>query len=292
MKSIYLKKMRITSCDYVKAQLPEIPEAANKFTRGRLFIVAGSYGMAGAAIMAVQAALRTGAGFTDLAVPASIYPVVSAAVPESVITVYDPEDTDGMRRLLISALEKADAVIMGCGLGKLRDIVCPVILENCEKKLVLDADALNMMAQSGMRPSYPEMAVMTPHEGEMARLLGKASALIREDRKGSLLKAVSEFGTAVLLKGPGTLVSAPGIAEVFQNSTGNAGMARAGSGDVLSGIIGALAAQGMDIFNAAVCGAYLHGLAGDIAAKRYGKRSMLPTDLIECIPEALKIVEP
>ena len=283
--------MRITNCEYVKTQLPEIPEAANKFTRGRLLLVVGSYGMAGAAIMAVRAALRTGAGFTDLAVPEVIYPVVAQAIPESVITVYDPSDVIKTRTALLSAMDKADAVVMGCGLGKLRDLVCPVILENCTKKLVLDADALNMMAQAGMRPLCPESTVLTPHEGEMARLLGSTSSIIREDREGSLRKAAADYGTAVLLKGPGTLISATGMEEFFRNPTGNAGMARAGSGDVLSGIIGALAAQGMDVFHAAVCGAYLHGLAGDITAERFGLRSMLPTDLIECIPEALKQIE-
>ena len=283
--------MRITDCKYVKAQLPVIPEAANKFTRGRLLLITGSYGMAGAAIMAVRAALRTGAGYTDLAIPAALYPVAAAAVPESVITVYDPADAMEMRKQLLTAMEKADAVVMGCGLGKLRDLVCPPILEFCDKKLVLDADALNMMSQTGLRPWWRSKAVITPHEGEMARLLETTSASIREDREGSLKKAVSDLSMAVLLKGPGTLIASPFTDEIFRNPTGNAGMARAGSGDVLSGMIGALAAQGMDVFEAAVCGAYLHGLAGDIAAERFGIRSMLPTDLIECIPDALKNVE-
>ena len=283
--------MRITARKVVKSQLPGIPEAAHKCTRGRLLLVWGSYGMAGAAIMAVRAALRTGAGFTDLAIPKALYPVAAAAVPESVITVYNDQEPAKTRGVLLEALEKADAVVMGCGLGKLRETVCPVILENCRKPLVLDADALNLMARTGMRPVCPEMTVLTPHEGEMGRLLGVSSKEICADREGSLLRSVSEFGTAVLLKGPGTLITAPDAGEVFMNPTGNAGMARAGSGDVLSGMTGALAAQGMDVFHAAVCGAYLHGAAGDIASKRYGQRSMLPTDLIECVPEALMIIE-
>lgn len=283
--------MILTDPGFVKAQLPEIPEDANKFTRGRLLLFCGSYGMAGAAIMAVRAAFRAGAGFVDLAVPERLYPVVAAAVPEAVITLYDEADTEKLQETAGRALKKADAVVMGCGLGSLRSLVCPAVLRICDRPMVLDADALNEMALSGLRPLYPEKAVLTPHEGEMARLLSMSSADVKADREGSLRKAVSVYHAAALLKGPGTLILDREAGRLYQNPTGNAGMARAGSGDVLSGIIGAFLAQGMDGFHAAFSGAYVHGLAGDIAVARFGRRSMLPTDLIECIPEALGRIE-
>ncbi|MBQ6550976.1 MAG: NAD(P)H-hydrate dehydratase [Lachnospiraceae bacterium] len=281
--------MIITDSNFVKTTLPEIPGEANKFTRGRLLLAVGSFGMAGAAVMAVRAALRTGAGFTDLAVPARLYPVIAAAVPESVVTVYDEADPVRMEEVLAAALEKANAVVMGCGFGKLREAVCTAVLRNARVPMVLDADALNAMAlQEDLRPLCPERTVLTPHEGEMARLLHVTSPEVRADREGSIRKAREIYGTNVLLKGPGTLILDASGAAMYENPTVNAGMARAGSGDVLAGIIGALMAQGADPFRAAVSGAYLHGLAGDLAAERFGIRSMLPTDLIECIPEALR----
>ena len=280
--------MVITGRNFVKTTLPEIPGDANKFTRGRLLLAVGSFGMAGAAVMAVRAALRTGAGFTDLAVPARLYPVIAAAVPESVVTVYDEADPVQIEEVLAAALEKADAVVMGCGLGALREPVCAAVFRHSRAPMVLDADALNAMAFGGLNPQCPEKTVLTPHEGEMGRLLRCPSADIHSDREGSIRRAVSAYGANVLLKGPGTLVLDASGAVMYENPTGNAGMARAGSGDVLAGTIGALMAQGADPFRAAVSGAYLHGLAGDIAAERFGIRSMLPTDLIECIPEALK----
>ncbi|MBR0087625.1 MAG: NAD(P)H-hydrate dehydratase [Lachnospiraceae bacterium] len=267
--------------------LPEIRREFNKYDRGRLFIIGGSYGMAGALIMAARAALRTGAGYVDLAMPESIYPVVTGAVPEAVCSVYRENSEESIRRTLEAGLERADAAVIGCGLGKLRDSVCPAFFEACRIPAAADADALNYLASLKEPLPLGDKILLTPHEGEMARLLKTDSMTVHENRRESALKAAGMYKASVLLKGPDTLIFTPGR-EPAVNRTGNAGMARAGSGDVLSGMIGALLAQGMELFDAAVFGAWLHGEAGDRCREKYGIRSMLPTDMIEMIPAILK----
>ena len=282
--------MTTTTIEEVLSLLPPIPADSNKFTRGRLFMVCGSYGMAGAVIMAAKAAFRTGAGYIDLALPKSLYPIVTAAVPEAVCSVYDEEKHENIVSTLFTGIKKADAVVLGCGLGALRETVCPIVLELCDKPLLIDADGLNFL---GMHPEITCLSqdmVLTPHEGEMARLLKTESVKVRENREEACYQAAEKYNAAVLLKGPDTLIVKEGR-EIHKNPTGNAGLSRAGSGDVLSGIIGSLMAQGEDAFPAALSGAYIHGLAGDLGKEKKGVRSLLPTDLIELLPEALQRIE-
>lgn len=273
--------MGITAA-YVRDRLPEIRKEYNKYDRGRLLLIAGSYGMAGACILACRSALRSGIGYLNAAVPKEIYGIVAGAVPEAVFTVYEkPED-------LAEALGKADAVLLGPGLGTLRDDISAFVFSEGTTPLLIDADGLNALAAQPRAFSGRDV-VLTPHEGEMARLLGTSSAEVRLDRRGALLRAAELYQAAVLLKGPETLVTGSDV--ILENHTGNPCLATAGSGDVLSGIIGTLMAQGVKASEAAAMGAWIHGSAGDLAAERFGIRSARPSDVIEMIPEVFLRLE-
>ena len=289
----------------LRESLPAISEDANKYDRGRLFLAAGSYGMAGAAILSARAALRVGTGYLDLAVPKEIYGILASAVPEAVFTVYDPEDPDGSAELLREHAEKADAAALGPGLSSLRALVCPAVIGVSRKKLLLDADALNWIAGTKTEFLTPE-TVLTPHAGEMARLLRREAPVTQEERFRAVRQAAGEYRAVVLLKGKDTLIARPGaeageIAEgevlaspipgIFRNPSGTRGLSRAGSGDVLTGVIGAFLASGMDAFHAAVLGAYVHGKAGEEAEKRFGLRSMLPSDTAELVGFVIREAE-
>ena len=278
-----------TDSDFPKACLKGLDPQSNKGTLGRLLLVCGSYGMAGACVMAARAALRCGVGLLDIAVDKSIYPVLAQAVPEAVFTVLDwDEHRRESEERLLGALEKATACLMGCGLGESAKRLCPPIFSHCTVPLVADADALNFAAgHSGVLEEVEAPLILTPHPGEMARLCGDTIPEIQADRLGAAREKARETGAVVALKGAATVIAAPD-GRCAVNPTGNAGMAKGGAGDVLAGMISSFAAQGIPAFEAAVTGAYLHGLAGDLCAKRLGQRSMLPTDLIAALPEVLK----
>lgn len=267
--------------------LPERRISSNKGTFGTLLAVVGSYGMAGAAVMCGKAAQRSGAGLVNMALPKSIYPIVAGKLIEAVFTPLS--EKDGISSVencdkLVSLANKANAVVLGCGMGHNEDtekIVCE-ILKNCEKPIILDADGINsVVPHIHLLKKAKAPIILTPHPGEMARLLGCTVAEVQHNRTEIALNFAKEHNVILILKGANTIISDGNI--LFVNRTGNAGMARGGSGDVLAGMIGSLAAQGMNPFRAAVCGVYAHGLAGDRTAKRLSETTMLPTDMIEDI---------
>lgn len=268
------------------------PDDSNKGTLGSLLCICGSYGMAGAAIMAGKAALRCGIGLLKIAVPKSIYPVCATNILES---VYYPleETSNGVissknTDFLLEMCEKSSAVLIGCGLSvcdDTKDLVQSVIT-NCEKPLVIDADALNCICNKPeILKNLKAPAIITPHPGEMARLLHSTPKTVNSNRENTAIDFAKKFGVVTVLKGAGTIIASPD-GEVYINHTGNSGMATGGSGDVLSGIIGSLLAQGAAPINAAAAGVFLHGTIGDLAAEKLGKISMLPTDMIDMIPTA------
>ena len=268
------------------------PDDSNKGTLGSLLCICGSYGMAGAAIMAGKAALRCGIGLLKIAVPKSIYPVCATNILES---VYYPleETSNGVissknTDFLLEMCEKSSAVVIGCGLSVCDDTknLVQSVITNCEKPLVIDADALNCICN---KPEFLKNlkapAIITPHPGEMARLLHSTPKMVNSNRENTAINFAKKFGVVTVLKGAGTIIASPD-GEVYINHTGNSGMATGGSGDVLSGIIGSLLAQGASPINAAAAGVFLHGTIGDLAAEKLGKISMLPTDMIDMIPTA------
>lgn len=267
------------------------PDDSNKGTLGSLLCICGSYGMAGAAIMAGKAALRCGIGLLKIAVPKSIYPVCATNILESIY--YPLEETSNgiissKTPILLEMCEKSSAVLIGCGLSVCDDTknLVQSVITNCEKPLVIDADALNCICN---KPEFLKNlkvpAIITPHPGEMARLLHSTPKTVNLNRENTAIDFAKKFGVVTVLKGAGTIIASPD-GEVYINHTGNSGMATGGSGDVLSGIIGSLLAQGASPINAAAAGVFLHGTIGDLAAEKLGKISMLPTDMIDMIPTA------
>ena len=268
------------------------PDDSNKGTLGSLLCICGSYGMAGAAIMAGKAALRCGIGLLKIAVPKSIYPVCATNILES---VYYPleETSNGVissknTDFLLEMCEKSSAVVIGCGLSVCDDTknLVQSVITNCEKPLVIDADALNCICNKPeILKNLKAPAIITPHPGEMARLLHSTPKTVNSNRENTAIDFAKKFGVVTVLKGAGTIIASPD-GEVYINHTGNSGMATGGSGDILSGIIGSLLAQGASPINAAAAGGFLHGTIGDLAAEKLGKISMLPTDMIDMIPTA------
>ncbi len=282
--------MERTDKNIVKKAIAPRPDDAHKGTMGTLLSICGSYGMAGAGILSGTAALRSGLGLLKCALPKSIYPIIAARLPESVYLPLE-ENADGK----ISALnlpyllsQKSDAVLLGCGLGVCDDTKAIVegFIRSCKKPMVLDADALNCIADDpeALRNAKAPV-VITPHPMEMARLCGITAAEVNDNREMTARTFAARYGVITVLKGAGTVLASPdGKARI--NMTGNSGMATGGSGDVLAGICASLLAQGKAPFDCACAAVYLHGLAGDFAAKRLGKISMLPGDIIDELPNA------
>ena len=268
------------------------PAEAHKGDFGRVCIIAGSVGMSGAAALAGRAALRAGAGLVRVATPISVLPIVAAIEP-SFTTIALPEDGSGRisAKAINAVLEAAgqnDATAFGPGIGisaAIRSIL-EKLLDQQNLRLVIDADGLNNLAGIKNWPArLKAKLILTPHPGEMIRLW---SGLLREelpaDRREQARQLAQRTNTVVVLKGAGTVVTDG--EKVYINKTGNPGMATAGSGDVLTGIITALLGQGLSDFDAAVLGVYIHGLAGDIAAEKFGQVSLMTTDIIDSLPDA------
>jgi NAD(P)H-hydrate epimerase len=267
---------------------------AHKGDFGHLLIVAGGPGKAGAAILAARAAVRSGAGLVTAAVPAPILQTVDGGSLESMSL---PLEADGAGVLargaadqVLAAAEGKGAVAMGPGLGVAEGTVEAVrrLARELAVPLVLDADALNAHAgRLGDLRDRDAAAVLTPHPGEMGRLLGLGSKEVQADRPGAARRAAEESGAVVILKGHRTLVADP-EGGIHVNPTGNPGMASGGSGDVLTGMVAAFLAQGYPPALAARLGVYLHGLAGDVAIERIAPEALRAGDLIEALSESFE----
>lgn len=280
--------------------LPPRKRDAHKGLFGHVLIVGGSLGMSGAPAMAAKAAVRCGAGLVTAAVPSGVQAIVAGRADE-VMTVAVPENDGalfaGSLGTIHTSSERADVLCVGPGIGSInaaRSLALSVLRE-IDKPAVLDADGLNgLAAQPEALIGRRAPTVLTPHPGECARLLGTTAVAVHEDRVGSVKRAAEQFRSVVVLKGAYTLIAdgRSGRADrIAINTTGNPGMATGGSGDSLTGIIGALIGQGLDAFDAARLGVYVHGRAGDLAAERIGKVGLAAGDIIEHIPEALQELE-
>ena len=273
---------------FVRRSLPRRDPEGHKGTFGKVLCVCGSVGYTGAPIFAGRGAVRTGSGLVFLAVPESVWPV--AAVKSDEAMPFPVPEAEGRLSLLAEEpirrrAESCDAVLIGCGLGRgwQTDALVRKLL-TIEKPLVLDADGLN--ALSGREELLQKRAaptILTPHEGEFLRLGGGLSA----GRDAAAAAFSEKYGVYLVLKGHRTVVAAPD-GRLAVNGTGNSGMAKGGSGDVLAGMILSLLGQGCEAFAACCAGVWLHGRAGDLAAADKGERGMTPTDLLEQIPYAMK----
>ena len=282
--------------EFVRDNLPTRPDDANKGTMGTLLNISGSYSMAGACILSSLSALRSGVGLQKIALPQSIYPTVATNVYEAVfLPLKDSNsgtvDSSSLDFLLDNA-KRADSVLLGCGLGLSDDTISFVrdFVGACTVPLLIDADGINALSMNidVLKKSKADV-VLTPHPKEMSRLCSLSVEEIQADRAGIASSFAKEYNAVVVLKGKDTVVTDG--ERVYVNPTGNSGMAKGGSGDVLSGIIASLMAQGVKNFEAACVGVYIHGLAGDLASAKLTKTAMLPRDIIEYLPHAFQAVE-
>ncbi|MDR2441255.1 MAG: NAD(P)H-hydrate dehydratase [Planctomycetaceae bacterium] len=292
--------------DYIESLpvLPCRPRTGHKGTFGTVLGIGGSRGMAGAMALAGRAGLVSGAGLVRLAVPDPILETVAGFYPE-LTTLPCPADDKGRFgqtafESLLSHITSVTAIFLGPGLGRSDtiDLLIPLLLRNIFCPLVVDADALNALASFGTEPLdrfFQSLSnkniILTPHSGELARL--RRQPTYGEDNKESQMKRIviakdfaEQHGVVLVLKGHETIVTNGKI--VALNPTGNPGMATGGSGDILTGILSALLAQGLVPFDAARVGVFLHGLAGDFAADRLGEESVTATSILESIPEAFQ----
>ncbi len=288
----------VTTPDLVRAWLPPRPPTAHKGDFGRALIVGGSAGMLGAVLLAGRAALRAGAGLVTLGVPQSLNLAAKAALLEATTLPLPESEWQTLNPTalveILSLLPRMDALAVGPGLS--RDAGTALFARQLARKarlpLVIDADGIVAFAGEQRVELKKRRAptVLTPHPGEMAALLGTSTDAVQNDRIAAALQAANDCGAVVVLKGARSIVAAPN-GEVYVNPTGNAGMATGGSGDVLTGLIAALLAQGLDALKAAVVGTYLHGLAGDLAAAEKGQPSLIAGDLNEFLPAAFEKVQ-
>lgn len=274
--------------ELVLSLLPDRNPWGHKGNFGKLLLLCGSRGYTGAAFFAAMGALRSGAGLVFLGVPESIYGIEAVKLNEPVI--FPLPDAGGRLSAdavpeILTRLHQMDAVLVGPGLGQSEGTLAVVraVLEKAECPVVVDADGINVLsAHRDLLRGRKSPTILTPHDGEFARLGG----VIGEDRMAAAAALAEELGCTVLLKGHETCITDG--TDGYINPTGNPGMAVGGSGDVLAGVITAMLGAGLPPLEAAACGAWLHGAAGDRCAAELGQYGMLPTDMLSALPRLMK----
>lgn len=274
--------------------LPIRAADVHKSSVGRIVVIGGSVGLTGAALLCSQAALRAGAGLVTLATPEAAYPAIAAQSLEVIVRPMADTKAGSLSLAALSELlrliETADVVALGPGLSQeaqTKQLVRQLI-PKLAKPCVIDADGLNAIAEELpvlKRAVVP--LILTPHPGEMARLAQLSVADVQRDRDRLTKEFASRYGAVVVLKGHRTLIADPD-GRLEMNTTGNPGMASAGMGDVLTGVIAAFIGQGLSPFDAARLGAHVHGLAGDLAAEEQGRVGLLASDALARIPQAIR----
>ena len=289
--------LQLLDASSVRALLPTRKRAAHKGSFGHAGIIAGSSGKTGAAAMAALGALRAGAGLVTVSIPEGLNAILESKLLEAMTFPVAGTALHGLAKAakagLLGFAATKTAVAMGPGIGGEAETVGLVhdLITEIKQPLVLDADGINALAghaQILRRAQAP--VILTPHPGEMARLLGKSVGDVQKDRLGAAGSFAQEFNVHLVLKGAGTVIAAPDGA-LAVNPTGNPGMATGGTGDVLTGMIVGFLAQGLSPWEAACAGCYLHGVAGDLVAARRGEIGMIARDLLDAIPEAIRAVQ-
>jgi NAD(P)H-hydrate epimerase len=278
----------------VRRIIPKRQMNSHKGTYGKASLIAGSFGMTGAAILAAKASLRSGIGLLKLVIPESLHTIITTSVPE-VVTVPLMETRRGVFGInqvekLIQNCEGSDVVAIGPGCGQSAEMIEVIrqLITQVDKPLVIDADGLNTLAKNTeLLANRVNEIVITPHPGEMSRLTGMTTEEINKNPIQTATAFAVKWQIVVVLKGARTVVALPD-GSAYVNLGGNPGMATAGSGDVLTGIITSLVAQGMRIADAAIAGVFLHGYSGDIMASQKGEYGLIAGDLIEGITQAFK----
>ncbi len=309
-------KVELLEKAHLSSLIPERPKNSHKGDYGHVMVLAGSRGKTGAAFMCAKACLRAGAGLVTIGVPDSLMDIFQCRVTEE-MTLPLPDSGGGnlsskAADIVLKFLSegRADILCIGPGIGvseETRRLLREIVL-SCRSPLVIDADGINALSKAGERGQGTKHVlgkahapiILTPHPGEMARLLNRQSAIsnqrsaekkqrikIEEDRINTALSFSLDTGTYLVLKGVPTVITEPG-GMAFLNPTGNPGMATGGTGDVLTGMISSFLAQGLNPLNASILGVYMHGMAGDIAASEKGEYSLIASDIIDSLPAAFK----
>jgi NAD(P)H-hydrate epimerase len=289
------EKIRVSLIEsVVEGSISRRKADAHKGSFGHLMIVAGSPGKAGAAVMAARAAVRSGAGLVSVAAPNGLVPIIQSQIAEAMCipSAESIEATLGMgaEEELVKAAAPMSACAIGPGLSTHHETVQSVrnLAQRLTIPMVIDADGLNAFAgHTELFKRIKAPVILTPHPGEMGRLIGKPTVDVQKDRINIAAAFADAHKVILVLKGAHTIVALPG-GGIYVNTTGNPGMASGGTGDVLTGMIGSLLAQGYSAADAACLGVYLHGMAGDMAAGEKGEAGMIAGDVIEKIPEAIK----
>ena len=284
--------VNVTDDEFVRANFPKRTNNSHKGSYGKVLVIAGSEGMTGAAYLASQTAMLAGSGLVFLAAPKGVNPALEAKTTEVMTIPLDDRDghlSSGAIDEILQKSESVDAVLVGPGLGRSEDIavILEALLEYSKVPVVIDADGINAAAGNmDMLSKSSCPLVFTPHMAEMSRLTGLDTEYIETNRLISAKEFAEEYGAAVILKGHRTVVTAPdGIQYI--NTTGNSGLATGGSGDVLAGLVVSLIAAGADETTASAMAVYIHGRAGDIAAKETGEASLTASAVMAAVPRAI-----
>lgn len=276
--------------------LPKRKSTSHKGDYGKVLSICGSMKYPGAAVLAATGAVRIGAGLVYAAFPEKAYPAIATKLTEPVmLSLPCCEDgffARGAINTLTEEAEKADCTLIGCGLGQTLATasVFEEVISACKNKVVIDADGINLLgANINMLEAVKGRAVITPHPGEMARMLGLTAQQVNDNRLALAAAFAKKYSVTVVLKGANTVVSDGN--RIYVNRTGNPGMARGGSGDLLAGMVAGLLAQGFEPFEASVAAVHIHGKAGDIAAKSLSIHGMTPSDMADILPSLLSEYE-
>lgn len=283
--------------ELVGTLLPKRRKNTHKGDYGKVFVVAGSTGMSGAAYLAGVSAARSGAGLVTLGVPENIHDIIEVKTTE-VMSLPLPHEQGSVSAaaedIVIQHANASDVLLFGPGLSRSDEVakLLLAVLPKCKVPVIIDADGINALAENKdllLRRSCP--VILTPHCAEMGRLIGADPKDVEADRLRAALTFANEYKVTLILKGHHTIVAGEDGRAYFNHLTGNAGMATGGSGDVLAGVLASLVAAGLKPMDAAVCAVYLHGLAGDIAADKAGMTGMLAGDIMDMLPQAFKAFE-
>ena len=282
--------MRVVSEQDVAMALPVRSSGFHKGDCGTAGLLCGAKGYAGASVIAGKACVKSGAGIVNMIIPEAIYNIVGSSLPEAVCIVLDDVDSNTVRddvcESVIDALDRCTAGLIGCGLGQSQQAKYTLaeVMKNCSIPLVLDADGINLLSDSiELIKQYTNDVIITPHPKEASRLLKCTVEDVQKDRLSAAKRLAEITGAVSVLKGAKTVIALP-TGSVYVVIDGNPGMATAGTGDMLAGIITAFLAQGMSAADSAVCGVKVHALSGDIAVKETSILSLTPTDMINTLP--------
>jgi NAD(P)H-hydrate epimerase len=283
------------------ALLPKRDPAGHKYSFGAVLSVCGCVNYPGAAVLAAQGAVGIGTGLVTAAFPKPAYAAIAPQLPLCPLLPCAATRKGMFRflgqRKLTEALSGKSAVVLGCGLGRTAETTrfarkfIRIVLKK-DLPFVIDADGINALAAHRNRLPEPlgTRCVLTPHEGEMARLMGMDTAQVRQNRETTAALCAARYGCVVVLKGAGTLVAAP-ERETFFCTTGNDGLAKGGSGDLLAGMVAGFCAQGQDAYTAAICAVSLHGAAADLCAKELSRRGMSPLACLDALKMLLRMAQ-